>query len=331
MGCQGNSLFYLDPHHSRPAISLRHPPPQFMADAQPRAPSSEEGERDSASDDWWCQAYSDAQLSTFHCDRVRRMPIKGLDPSMLLGFLCMDEASLDDLTSKVRSLNKPIFSIQDSPPSWMGIDMGIPKEGEEESAQDLEDDLAIESFSESNGSGSEDDEEESEDWIQGGGFSRIKSNKPDEEEDLGTSKSETLSGSAELEPPISTNSKNLKKQLSTSSDSNSIRFPLSNDSPNLPSATNQLQSSSRHPSGTSESTFKDVSRRVPPLTTSGSGTSATYLGDETFSSVGSSDGEASAWEQVSPTQAVGPSPSRGAEGLSISKSEEAEGSDQDDF
>ena len=33
-------------------------------------------------------AYSLADLKTFHCDRVREMPLSGLDLSMLLGFLC---------------------------------------------------------------------------------------------------------------------------------------------------------------------------------------------------------------------------------------------------
>ena len=51
-------------------------------------------------------AYSQADLKTFHCDRVRKMPLSGLDPSMLLGFLCKDEEewlNLKDRITEVRT------------------------------------------------------------------------------------------------------------------------------------------------------------------------------------------------------------------------------------
>jgi cysteine protease ATG4 len=35
----------------------------------------------------YVNAYSAADLRTFHCERVRKMPLSGLDPSMLLGLL----------------------------------------------------------------------------------------------------------------------------------------------------------------------------------------------------------------------------------------------------
>lgn len=53
-------------------------------------------------------AYSISELRSFHCERVRKMPISGLDPSMLLGFLCRDEADWKDFReriSDVRSLH----------------------------------------------------------------------------------------------------------------------------------------------------------------------------------------------------------------------------------
>ncbi len=31
-------------------------------------------------------AYSAPELRTFHCERVRKMPLSGLDPIMLIGF-----------------------------------------------------------------------------------------------------------------------------------------------------------------------------------------------------------------------------------------------------
>ncbi len=46
-------------------------------------------------------AYSQAELRTFHCDRVRKMPLSGLDPSMLLGFLCKDEGEWLDLKDRI--------------------------------------------------------------------------------------------------------------------------------------------------------------------------------------------------------------------------------------
>ena len=46
-------------------------------------------------------AYSAAELNTFHCDRVRKMPLSGLDPSMLMGFLCKNEQDWIDFKAKV--------------------------------------------------------------------------------------------------------------------------------------------------------------------------------------------------------------------------------------
>ena len=54
-------------------------------------------------------AYSPAELKTFHCDRVRKMPLSGLDPSMLLGFLCKDEAEWLDLKDRITEVS-PVTS-----------------------------------------------------------------------------------------------------------------------------------------------------------------------------------------------------------------------------
>jgi len=45
--------------------------------------------------------YTAADLKTFHCDRVRKMPLSGLDPSMLIGFLCKDEEDWIDFRRRV--------------------------------------------------------------------------------------------------------------------------------------------------------------------------------------------------------------------------------------
>ena len=49
----------------------------------------------------YCTAYSGAELKTFHCERVRKMPMSGLDPSMLIGFLCRDEKDWWDFKKRV--------------------------------------------------------------------------------------------------------------------------------------------------------------------------------------------------------------------------------------
>lgn len=122
VGYQGNSLFYLDPHHVRSTVPFKHPPPGHEEDP-----------------DWWNQVYSEQELSTFHNDRPRRMPMKSLDPSMLLGFLVQDEESFNDFVSRVNGLPRPIFSVLESMPKWMMDD----------NEADLDDERAIESISES--------------------------------------------------------------------------------------------------------------------------------------------------------------------------------------
>ncbi|KIM78653.1 hypothetical protein PILCRDRAFT_11108 [Piloderma croceum F 1598] len=134
VGSQAVNMFYLDPHHARPAVPRRPPPPnhppltfesrprqmtpsgnsssrghrllpplplpppkkkQFSTSSQssslPRA--SSDLDLDGALDalrEHYVNAYSAAELRTFHCERVRKMPLSGLDPSVLLGFSCKD-------------------------------------------------------------------------------------------------------------------------------------------------------------------------------------------------------------------------------------------------
>ncbi|TRM57351.1 hypothetical protein BD626DRAFT_574659 [Schizophyllum amplum] len=67
--------------------------------------------------------YTAAETRTFHCERVRKMPMSGLDPSMLLGFVCKDKADWDDWRARVSKLPKTIFAVQDEPPNWMPSDI----------------------------------------------------------------------------------------------------------------------------------------------------------------------------------------------------------------
>ncbi|KAJ7245089.1 hypothetical protein C8J57DRAFT_1191054 [Mycena rebaudengoi] len=194
VGVQGDGLFYLDPHHSRPAVPLRQPPtpsahfasstsepPGSRAGSQepragslePRAGSLEPARaasppmtedelvlnaqraEDAAEEDasgmtraeaaFYQRAYAPAELRTFHCEKVRKMPLSGLDPSMLLGFVCRDEGEWVDLRRRIALLPRTIFAIQDEPPTWPGADddddMGLESvsDPEEEEAVDADD------------------------------------------------------------------------------------------------------------------------------------------------------------------------------------------------
>ncbi|CAL1697204.1 unnamed protein product [Somion occarium] len=247
VGSQADNLFYLDPHHARPAIPLRPPPrigdefpfssprqpspeptyaserererererhprtPQHRHLRSPTSPSSlrsstgsnssafshrgvpspsplqqqistssaSSGQSSTSHARWqsssvipdessmdsrelegdlsgldplqrhYVTAYSPAELKTFHCDRVRKMPLSGLDPSMLMGFLCKDEHDWNDFRSRVSQLNQrykaTVISVQDEPPNWTSdsemdlrsmsdhdIDIDLPEEDDED-------------------------------------------------------------------------------------------------------------------------------------------------------------------------------------------------------
>ncbi|GAD99846.1 autophagy-related protein 4 [Paecilomyces variotii No. 5] len=87
VGVQGDYFFYLDPHHTRPALPYR------------------------GND----RVYSKEELDTYHTRRLRRLHIKDMDPSMLIGFLIKDEEDWADWTKRVSSVQgKPIVHIYDS-------------------------------------------------------------------------------------------------------------------------------------------------------------------------------------------------------------------------
>ena len=96
VGSQADNLFYLDPHHPRPAIPLRSPPSTPAQDHPSLTPLQQH----------LVSAYSDPELKTYHCDKVRKMPLRGLDPSMLLGFLCKTSQEWDDLRNRVEHVRR---------------------------------------------------------------------------------------------------------------------------------------------------------------------------------------------------------------------------------
>ncbi|BEJ01420.1 hypothetical protein CcaverHIS631_0601020 [Cutaneotrichosporon cavernicola] len=67
---------------------------------------------------WYASAYSEDKLRTFHCDRVKKLPLSGLDPSMLLGFLVQSEVEFDDFCDRVAKLPQKIFAVQDELQAW---------------------------------------------------------------------------------------------------------------------------------------------------------------------------------------------------------------------
>jgi len=182
VGSQAESLFYLDPHHARPTIPFRPPPPGTPSNAgtddytddghssvshgrfRQSETTPENSDRDSRTgrggghrrmttsptstrssssvshpqtyshshapssssplrastvshpasnfpntftspmdpvQQHYAQAYAPQELKSFHCERVRKMPLSGLDPSMLLGFLCKDESDWKDFRARV--------------------------------------------------------------------------------------------------------------------------------------------------------------------------------------------------------------------------------------
>ncbi|KAI0245661.1 hypothetical protein BJV78DRAFT_1287349 [Lactifluus subvellereus] len=88
-------------------------------------------------------AYNATELRTYHCERVRKMPLSGLDPSMLIGFLCKNEEDWIDLRQRVTELfknHKTIFSIVDEPPSWSDVDDSLESMSEPDEEEDIPDD-----------------------------------------------------------------------------------------------------------------------------------------------------------------------------------------------
>jgi cysteine protease ATG4 len=57
-----------------------------------------------AEEAFYGRAYSVAELQTFHSERVRKMPLSGLDLSILVGFVCRDEAEWVDLRRRVKEV-----------------------------------------------------------------------------------------------------------------------------------------------------------------------------------------------------------------------------------
>lgn len=86
VGVQGPYFFYLDPHHTRPAVLYRDR----------------------------VDEHTQEQMQSFHTRRLRRLHIQEMDPSMLIGFLIRDQQDWKNWRRRVMEVpGKPIVNVFD--------------------------------------------------------------------------------------------------------------------------------------------------------------------------------------------------------------------------
>lgn len=108
IGTQGDGLFYLDPHFTRPAIPLKTRAAERDPDDPTTTTTTNPGDQEKSPVEWMLDAYSAEQLRTFHCDKVKKMPLGSLDPSMLMGFLCRDYDDWMDLRERLNGVSRQV-------------------------------------------------------------------------------------------------------------------------------------------------------------------------------------------------------------------------------
>ncbi|RFN46437.1 cysteine protease atg4 [Fusarium flagelliforme] len=74
IGAQGSFLFYLDPHHTRPALPYHEDPAEYTSE----------------------------EIDSCHTPRLRRIHVREMDPSMLIGFLIQNEDDWQELKRRVK-------------------------------------------------------------------------------------------------------------------------------------------------------------------------------------------------------------------------------------
>ncbi|KAK0648827.1 hypothetical protein B0T16DRAFT_326212 [Cercophora newfieldiana] len=90
VGAQGQWLFYLDPHHPRPALPYHLDP----------------------------KDYTTEELDSCHTRRLRHLHVEDMDPSMLIGFLIKDEDDWDTWKSSVKHVQgKAIINVSPHDPA----------------------------------------------------------------------------------------------------------------------------------------------------------------------------------------------------------------------
>jgi len=87
---QGSYFFYLDPHVTRPALPYHDDPDDYSAD----------------------------DVDSCHTRRLRRLHIREMDPSMLIGFLIQDHDDWETWKSDVKCVQgKAIINVSDHDPA----------------------------------------------------------------------------------------------------------------------------------------------------------------------------------------------------------------------
>lgn len=132
VGTQGNQLFYIDPHHTKPSVKAISVPENLQRSAQQQpltvanhgTASSREKASQSQLDQFFAKAYSPKDLESFHCEKVRKMSLSALDPSMLVGLLCQSKEDWEDLCRRMKEFptskdHHPIINIVQEMPAWM--------------------------------------------------------------------------------------------------------------------------------------------------------------------------------------------------------------------
>uniref|UniRef100_A0A1I8IVU1 Cysteine protease n=1 Tax=Macrostomum lignano TaxID=282301 RepID=A0A1I8IVU1_9PLAT len=102
IGYQGNELYYLDPHTTQDCAAIG-PAVSGVAAAATASGTA-------------------APDASYHCPSLRRMPFARLDPSLAVGFVCANEAQLDDLCASlvrrmVQQFDLPLFEVHQTRPS----------------------------------------------------------------------------------------------------------------------------------------------------------------------------------------------------------------------
>ncbi|GAA5880535.1 hypothetical protein JCM3774_001999 [Rhodotorula dairenensis] len=127
VGAQADSLFYIDPHFPRPAVPLVLPTDPELVEAFARVPvgsSSPPAGPPSAAppivDRFLLDVYPDSVWATYHCDKVRKVALSSLDPSMFIGFVVENASDWVDFGARVQQLSSaPMFAVAPSPPAWL--------------------------------------------------------------------------------------------------------------------------------------------------------------------------------------------------------------------
>lgn len=97
IGAQGKTLFYLDPHHTRKAFPYQSDP----------------------------SCYTDEEIDSCHTHRLRRLHLREMDPSMLIGFLIHSEKEWTDWRRCVKHVQgKAIIHVSDFNPMPHGAREG---------------------------------------------------------------------------------------------------------------------------------------------------------------------------------------------------------------